>query len=472
MVRWWRSTWFGWPRGGPLRVVLFEKRERFAQGAAYSTTCPQHLLNVPAGMMSALVDEPDHFLSWLQARDPEAHRGTFAPRRSTARISKGCCETPRTPLGRRSNSSAMRSSTSSRRGQDRACGSPDATAVACADQVVLALGNPTPQDPIPGPSRAQGLENYLSNPWEDGALDGLGEEDSVLLIGSGLTAVDLIVGARAKGHKGPMIVVSRHGLLPFPHAQVPPRPHGLAADGAARTVRSLLRHVRQEASRYASEGGDWRSIIDSLRPVTQTIWHSFDEGEKTRFVRHLSSRWDVHRHRIAPEVARIVDEARRDGQLTVIAGRVLALDERSDRVAVTLRPRGKSDVATVLAHRVINCTGPSRDIRIGHSPLVTSLMERGFCRPGPLSLGLEVSEVGALVASNGAPSDRLYALGPLLRGRLWETTAVRELRAQAFDLARHLVDSGPGVGSPRPPRPLSARLSACAPKLVYLCRPS
>ncbi|MGE5755495.1 MAG: FAD/NAD(P)-binding protein, partial [Planctomycetaceae bacterium] len=324
--------------GRPLRVVLFEKRERFARGAAYSTTCPQHLLNVPAGMMSALVDEPDHFLSWLQARDPEAHRGTFAPRQVYGAYLEGLLrDAANTPgatielvrdevvdlvaegpgpgvrlIGR--NGSRLR-----------------------ADQVVLALGNPTPQDPIPGPSRAQGLENYLSIPWEDGALDGLDEEDSVLLIGSGLTAVDLIVEARAKGHKGPMIVVSRHGLLPFPHAQVPPLPHGLAADGAARTVRSLLRHVRQEASRYASEGGDWRAIIDSLRPVTQTIWHSFDEGEKARFVRHLSSRWDVHRHRIAPEVARIVDEARRDGQLTVIAGRVLALDERGDRVAVTLR---------------------------------------------------------------------------------------------------------------------------------------
>ncbi|MBV8270316.1 MAG: FAD/NAD(P)-binding protein [Planctomycetaceae bacterium] len=426
-------------RGCPSRIVLFERSGRFARGVAYGTSCPHHLLNVPAGMMSALVDEPDHFFSWLHARDPGAHRGTFAPRRLYGdyleELISAAANTPGVTIDliRDEIVDIVEEGPGpglmliGREGSLR------------ADKVVLALGNPTPQDPVRGPNHSRKTEKYRRNPWDGGALNGLSENEPILLIGSGLTAVDLIVEARARGLKGSIIVVSRHGLLPFPHQSVPPRPHRLTANGTPLTARFLLRHVRREAQECESEGGNWRSVVDALRPVTQEIWHSLDAGEKKRFIRHLSSRWDVHRHRIAPEIARIIDDARADGQLTVIAGRIHSLEDRGDAVRVRILPRGKSEVETIFAHRVINCTGPSRDIRCGHSPLVNSLVERGICRPDPLSLGLEVSDVGALVAPDGEPSDRLYALGPLRRGRLWETTAVRELRAQAFELAHHLV---------------------------------
>jgi len=169
------------------------------------------------------------------------------------------------------------------------------------------------------------------------------------------------------------------------------------------------------------------------------IWRGFSIDERRRFLRHLGSRWDVHRHRVAPEIHEVLEDARGRGQLDVIAGRVCALDAHGDGAEVTLVRRGGSAAEALFARRVINCTGPSRSLRSGQSPLLDAVLDRGLGRPDPLELGLDVTETGALVDADGTPSDRVFALGPILKGQLWETTAVRELRVQAHDLARHLI---------------------------------
>src|SRR6202012_134962 len=63
------------------RVILIEQRPDFGLGLAYSTPSLRHLLNVPAGKISALPDQPNHFLNWLRKNyDPAATAKTFAPR--------------------------------------------------------------------------------------------------------------------------------------------------------------------------------------------------------------------------------------------------------------------------------------------------------------------------------------------------------------------------------------------------------
>jgi uncharacterized NAD(P)/FAD-binding protein YdhS len=426
--------------GRPLRIVLFERGPRFARGVAYGTSCARHLLNVPAGMMSALVDEPGHFLAWLQTRDPRAHAGTFAPRRLYGEYLEellaraAACEGTSIELVRDEVVDL------------RPCGTGTGLIVAgrggvClrADRVVLAPGNPRPTDVLECPGSLRESGTYLSNSWEDGALDGLGREDALALIGSGLSAVDVIVEARAKGLRGPITVVSRHGLLPQRHRSVPARPVAPIVGEDARTARSVLRHLRREAARSEREGGDWRLAVDALRPSIAGIWRGFSLAERRRFLRHLGSRWDVHRHRVAPEIDQVLEDAKREGQLTVIAGRVRALAAIGDSAELSLTRRGSSEVETLIARRVINCTGPSRSLQAGQSALLDAVLDRGLGRPDPLGLGLDVAETGALVAADGTTSDRVFALGPILKGQLWETTAVRELRVQAHDLARHLI---------------------------------
>ncbi len=427
-----------WAAAGSVRILLIERGPRVARGLAYGTPCDRHLLNVPAGMMSALPDEPSHFLDWLRLRDPQAQAGTFALRRtygdyleelliSTARLSAvsvECLQDEALEYQARDDggSTIVRMASG---GCIR------------ADRVVLALGNHPPLDP-PAMGGSCPVRRYASDPWKPGPLQGLRVDESIALIGSGLTAVDVIVEADSLGHRGVINAISRHGLLPRRHLPAAPRPHFDLADRPA-TARTLLRAVRAEATNCQAEGGDWRSVVDGIRPVAQSLWRSLPNGERRRFVRHLASHWDAHRHRVAPQIDDLLQDRLRDGRLIVVAGRILASEERDDRVVLTVKRRGESRVETIVAGLVVNCTGPARDIRRSASPLLRSLIESGVARPGPLSLGLDVHDSGAVVRADGRPHDRLFAIGPLLKDQLWETTAVRELRVQAAELASRLL---------------------------------
>ena len=431
---------------GAPRVVLFEKADRLARGLAYGTRCDQHLLNVPAGLMSALPDQPTHFLDWLRARDPSAHHGTFAPRRVYGDYLQGLLTAAATSSA--TVIDAVRDEVIDL--EVRAVDGPKPIRLTtrageriAVDRVVLALGHAKPQDPkeLERPGLAEG---YVADPWSPGALDGLAADDPIALLGTGLTAVDLIVQARTMGHRGTIYAISRHGLLPCRHRtspSAPPHANGpsIRVEGET-TTRGLFRRVRSEAARCQAMGSDWRSVVDALRPLTQSLWRALDEGERRRFLRHVAPRWDVHRHRIAPHIDDQLQEARRAGQLVVLAGRVADMARSDGMTEVSFRRRGAATAETLYVRRVINCTGPARDIRVGSSDLVRSLIARGIARPGPLGLGLDVDDSGALIGQDGRAQDRILAIGPLLKERLWETTAVRELRTQALDLARKLLD--------------------------------
>jgi uncharacterized NAD(P)/FAD-binding protein YdhS len=180
-------------------------------------------------------------------------------------------------------------------------------------------------------------------------------------------------------------------------------------------------------------------VVDGIRPVAQDIWRSMESDERRRFVRHLASHWDSHRHRVAPEVDDVIQARLREGRLRVIAGRIVDSRPRHDGVDLTIQRRGQAGTESLSVNLVINCTGPARDIRQTSSKLLRSLLADGIIRPGPLALGLDVAESGALIGASGEVDDRKYAIGPLLKDHLWETTAVRELRVQAADLARRLL---------------------------------
>jgi uncharacterized NAD(P)/FAD-binding protein YdhS len=423
---------------GPVKILLFEKGLKFARGLAYGTNCDRHLLNVPAGLMSALSDEPSHFLDWLKARDPATHSGTFASRRVYGEYLEELLRLvshPGAPVELvRDEIVELRSGSLP---EDRLfLKTASGRAIGC-DRVVLALGNQPPLDPT-GVEASPAVKHYAANPWGSSLLEGLSALDPLALIGSGLTAVDVIVEAHARGHRGKIHAISRHGLLPCRHQQAPPRPHfDLKGEGA--TARTLLRSFRAATASCQAEGGDWRSVVDGLRPVAQSLWRSLESRERQRFVRHLAPRWDVHRHRLAPEIDDLVQSQLHSQRLVVVAGRVLGLQERGGGIALSYQRRGCTDTEMLYAARVINCTGPARDIRKSASTLLRSLFSGGMVRPGPLALGLDVSESGALIRSDGRIHDRLFAVGPMLKEQLWETTAVRELRTQAEELARHLL---------------------------------
>jgi uncharacterized NAD(P)/FAD-binding protein YdhS len=301
-----------------------------------------------------------------------------------------------------------------------------------ADAVVLALGNLPPHTP-PGIDPAALAEGcYREDPWAGDIAEGLGEDDQVLLVGSGLTAIDAALLLDASGFGGRTIAMSRRGLLPRRHADAPPviplreRP--------AATLSALVRHVR-----CAAQEQGWRGAVDALRPVTQMMWSAADGATRARFLRHVRPYWDVHRHRLAPSVADRVEALMATGRLAITGGKLVRVEPDGRGAVVHWRPRGAEAVETLRVARIVNCTGPQGDLLRSREPLIRQLLDAGMIRPDALRIGLEVDAQSHVVAADGSVDDRLYCIGPMTRGGLWEVVAVPDLRQQNWELARRLA---------------------------------
>jgi uncharacterized NAD(P)/FAD-binding protein YdhS len=425
------------------QVRLIERRRQFGPGLAYSTDNPNHLLNVPAGRMSAFADRPTHFLDWLRAQPlhelggimPDG--GSFVPRRLFGRYIR---QTLHDALRARSpvHLELLHGNVASVTQDSRSLGLHiEGGHDIATDIAVLALGNFSPE-PIPvAESLFYDPSLYCADPWSPAAFANLDRMAPVLLIGTGLTAVDAVISLLDQGHIGPIHAVSRRGLLPRCHAApVVTADEPLNYSGG---LRALTRHLRTQAQHALASGEAWQPVIDRLRPVTQDIWAALSAGDRQRFLRHLRTWWDVHRHRIAAPIAARIAAAQASGQLRVHAGRLHGYEIAGDGMTVRFRPRGGDAVATLNAARVVNCSGPATDYRCVADPLVRSLLLGGLGRPDASRLGLDVSATCALRGRSGIESRRLFAVGPVTRGAFWEMTAVTDIRRQCEQLARHLA---------------------------------
>jgi hydroxyacylglutathione hydrolase len=409
------------------RVVVVDPSPSLGLGLAYATPSYRHLLNVPAGKISALPDEPDHFLSWLQANhDPHADPMTFAPRAVFGRYVQSLLASVSgiehvnarvVDLKLRRNSAVL-TCHDGRTLEARA--------------VVLALGNFDPAE-LPGIAQAARTAGvYRHNAWAANTFDGLDPQAPVTLIGTGLTGVDVLLRLRELGHRGTITAVSRHGIFPRRHAAYTALQRSAIPRGTPATCLAYLRAFR----RSLRNGTEWRAAVDSLRETTNELWLALPVQEQRRFRRHLQRRWDVVRHRMAPTIADIIESELQAGTLRLREGSLQAVELDGVRATVTVRtPEGNKRFE---AERVINCTGPGMNYRKVGSPLLTSLFAQGLIAAGPLGGGLRTSPQGAVIDAAGRESSVLFSLGPGRLGTLLESIAVPEIRTQAAELARTL----------------------------------
>ncbi|MDP9227863.1 MAG: hypothetical protein M3M99_02280, partial [Actinomycetota bacterium] len=308
-----------------------------------------------------------------------------------------------------------------------------------AAHVVLALGNLPPADPPGAEPELLADERYERDPWDPGLAGRAAADESVLLIGTGLTMVDVALTLGEQSSPASIVTVSRKGLLPRAHRRnLAPPNRWFELPATEVNLAEMVARLESEITSAEERGGDWRQVVDSLRPYTNRIWRRLSEEDQESFVRHLSRRWDVHRHRMAPEIGRTLEMLRASGRLRVARGSVSEMRLRDDRVEVSFEV-SEEETARFRVGRVVNCTGPALDLERAGEPLLRGLFAEGRVRRGPLGLGLDHDSRGSLLDAHGAPSPLLSTLGPLRKGRLWETTAIPEIRVQALELADHLT---------------------------------
>jgi uncharacterized NAD(P)/FAD-binding protein YdhS len=430
------------PPANLTEIALIERSPAMGRGVAYAIhDCP-YLLNVPAGRLSADSQEPLQFLRFAQRTLPHADAEDFLPRQLYGDYLQDILfQTERETTRRIKLVRVFGEVTHISRGEAdqpltlRFAGREPIQ----AQRAILALGNPPPPL-LPWAEPVRDHPAYRDDPWT--LPTNLNSEHDVLIIGNGLTMADVVFSLTRDAARAPRVrTISRRGLIPLPQSTF----HASAVRGGAEffdnavSIRQVLAASRALTRDIERLGGDWREVVTFIRNSAPSIWQRLPEPERRRFVRHLQSYWDVHRHRLPPQLATRLDGLRRRGMLEINAGRIDALAAEGDKLRVTWRRRGRARADTFVVDAAINATGPDYVLNRSRDPLLQSLCREGLVSADALQLGLRTTGHAACVAADGSASERLFYLGPMLRAGHWEATAATELRNHAEALARHLA---------------------------------
>lgn len=447
----------------PLTIEWFERSGAFGPGLAYSTQDINHLLNVRAAFMGAFPDRPGHFYDWLSGEEGReaiarhasgfvAEPQAFAPRvlygaYLQALLDEALLQAESKKINIRKHPYSVEDMQQDP--EDNlllfAQGFDEAIRLQAA---VLATGHGSPRKLCGLVEQTGGVRpryhpdvwRFLADAENLAGLQSLGPDSLIVLAGTGLTMVDLVLTLTAGGYQGNILALSRNGLLPASHKTFSAYSAWawvLKPEFAPKTALGLLKGIRKEIRRAAAHGQDWRAVVDSLRPVTQKLWQQLGLKEKQKFQKRLATFWNVHRHRMGPQIHERIEALLKQGKLKIIASDILAVQDEGDYALVTFRRKGVRECLTVKAEHVFSCAGAETNIAEAGNSLLTNMKLRGLLQDGPLCMGVRVTSDGA--AAGTAPQ-AIYPVGALLAGELYETTAVPELRAQALKAAQAILN--------------------------------
>ena len=422
-----------------VEINLVENRAVIGRGVAYSTPDDVHLLNVPAGRMGAFADDIGGFHDWLSEKEYEYGADSFVPRRVFGEYLRETLE--------RADSDRPTNLAFNIFEDDAVDVDHDADKLVVtlgsgehlySEKVVLAFGNFLPPDPSVQDLAFTKSPRYFRSPWHRDVFETIGGEDTVLIIGTGLSMVDVVLKLNNIGHRGKIVAISTRGLLPAVHKLGYTYPSFAEELRPLTRVTDILKSVRHHIELAESDGSDWRAVIDSLRPVTQEVWSNLPLAEKRYFMQHLSRYWNVARHRMPAEAAAVLERLQNEGRLEILKGRLVSINYGAD-FEVMYKAGGEEKRIT--ADAVINCIGSESNFEKLDSHLVRNLYSRGLVRSDPLKFGIDALQNGAVVGQNGEAAGTIFTLGTSLKGTLWETTAIPEIRAQAKALAHELLSA-------------------------------
>jgi uncharacterized NAD(P)/FAD-binding protein YdhS len=417
-----------------VRVTLIEPRVQIGRGLAYATENESHRLNVRASNMSAFADDPDHFWRWLRAAGHKGEdRFCFIPRLVYGRYLASLIEDHLTetdaPRLRWLRKTVVRLT----EGDSSVILRFSSRETAAFDVAILCCGH-EPSEHLAAP---------FVGPWKDPRAWNGAPDSTILILGTGLTMVDAAISLSESGHRGPIVAVSRRGLLPRAHRRVESAPIQETELPSPAKLADFLHWLRARVRDEMRRGGDWRGVVDGLRPHTQVIWRAMPSDARKRFLEHARPWWDIHRHRMAPEVEAKIRALRESGQLQILPGRIVEVSRKRGGASVRIRPRGSAVTSELDVSRIVSCRGMTSDPRKSANPLVAQLLAEGYAHVDPLGIGLDVDNDCALIDARGRALSRVFAAGPMSQAAFWKVIAVPDIRLQAASLARRLTEDAP-----------------------------
>ncbi len=428
-----------------INITLINKGYPLARGVAFHSYSELHLLNVEARNMSAFADQPEHFVEWCRSYNEVGTHAddiptTYFPRNLYGKYLLDIFNSSISDLDPNIKVNLVDDEMSDiEKNEESFIVYTSQGKKIQADKIVLATGNCEPGPPVLNNPEFIKSKKYFSNPWSEQAVLNLKNNDDVLIIGSGLTMADVIIGLREKDFTGKIISLSPHGFNILPHRKSTPQRYILDELNPPYTLENLFRlfykHIRQ-ARKHGQSG---ETVVDAIRAKTQEIWQNISHDDKKKFMTHLRHIWGVARHRLPSKIHSQIQQMIQDKKLEIIAGRIKNINDCENGIEVIAQRRKDQSELVIKVARIINCTGPQTDIRKQNSALYNSLLKKGMIRPDEMNLGIDANSEFQVIEANNNTCESIYAIGSLLKGKLWESTAVPELRSQASRLADALV---------------------------------
>lgn len=428
-----------------LHIHIFNTDKPIGCGVAYDPHTDGLLLNVPNGNMSAFPDKPTHFLEWLvehnqvPANEQERLRTEFSPRRVYGQY---LSQLWRDELDKQGYNKRIWVY------NDRAIN------IIEADDKVHICTNKYPQVPAhiailatgnDKPNFSPGLDvslktdpRYFGDPWKRDCIENFEQKNDMLVIGNGLTMVDTVIGLMENGCTQTIHTISPHGyrLKPWKDTKEPYITEPGILDNISK-LSDLVSLINKHRKLADKRDQSIYPLIDALRPKIQSTWQAFSWEEKRKFIKFLSTAWDRIRHRLPTQMHNIVENMRAKGKLVTHKGSIISTTILPDKIRVTINSEGETKLLNV--QRIINCTGPETNISRSSNELLNTLAKDGIICPAPFNLGINTDPDGCIITANGIRKPKLFAVGGNLKGTLWESTAVPELRQQAKEMAAHIL---------------------------------
>lgn len=428
-------------KNSPLELFIYEKSpDKLCRGIAYASALPYQLLNVPVKGMSLFEEDPLHFLDWLIAHHIRVEATDFVSRKlfgdyvaDTFQLAVNNCKNHKVNIINHEVTDLLDQENHIK------VVSPGHRTIAVS-KVFLCTGN-FPPPHLPGLSEEL-IRNprYVTDPWSGAYLERVSSDDTVLIVGTGLTMVDQVMSLfKTRQFCGQVIALSRNGYLPLAHGEAPvyqPK-EMLRSDGCS--LPDVYRWFRTEVSLAEEQGKNYRSVLDAIRPLLPEIWGKLSLKDKARFMRHLRPFWEIHRHRIPENTAAFIRQLIGQKKLTILAGRIQQVKQGNEgSFRLTYCPRGQDISQYIDAKWLINAIGPQSDHKKINSALYRNLLDAGTVITDEFSLGIRVLPGGVILGPNGLENHRLLVVGPPAKGTFWESTALREIRAQVRNISQQL----------------------------------
>lgn len=463
--------------GPPAAVTVFEPSDRLWRGRPYQRDADCIVVNLPSRAMSVRGGDPRHFDRWLTDRrwqpgDPRDlgpyDVAAFPPRALFGEY----LETVARHATARLDECGWRVRLVRERVVHAAPGAGGAVLTTepgtrhRADRVVLCTGAGGPHDGfgLRGPEAG-----FVPDPYPvSETLAGIDPQDTVAVLGTGLTAVDVVLALRAGGHRGPVYMLSRHGVLPAVRQQpvahtlrhfTPDRFHALSGGGevgfdeVVRVLREELTSAGQDFAELETEFALLREdpvrrlrrqldlvhgqnlglrILQHTLPVAVDVWPLMPYRDRTELLRRHYRALHSLCCPMPPSTAARLLTMSEAGRLRVTGG---LSDVRRTRQGFAVAADGR----LIHADTVVNAVSVAPDrVPPAAAPLVRSLIKASAATAHPHG-GLRVRRENSRLVADGGSQECFYALGDMTFGSLFITAAIPVVVKLAREIAGELV---------------------------------